>query len=252
MARRGARTWLPRALLAVALVGIAVLLLPGALVDRLTHRELEVVDVGARARAIAARSPDAASLTDWYYRGARASAHLHVIGPGQTVRLHLHERATEAALPVIGAANVTQRAGGASSTSRREEGALVVSPPGCAHEWANASSDASQANLVFSIGEPFAGNVFVAPDDGRIAAAAAPGARGDAVRVVETTGEASLDTAGDTLVYVTSGQGSASREGRTLAIGERSLVVCRARGGRLVLRARPGGPLSVVVVTPPP
>jgi hypothetical protein len=141
-------------------------------------RDVEVFDVGARAKQLAHESPRGESLTDWYYRGPHGSAHLHVIGKGLTCELHLHERTVEATVPVMGSALVTQRyavqAVLEEATAHYAEGTLIVSPPYCAHSWTNPSATSAHGSLVVTLGDAFPGNTFVGPDDPRILRGAEP------------------------------------------------------------------------------
>jgi hypothetical protein len=140
--------------------------------------DLEVFDVAARARQISTESPEAISLTDVYDYGEGGSAHLHIFGKGVTCQLHIHESSEEATIPVMGAPRVTQRFGvdGAirEKSATYAEGTMIVSPPNCAHEWANTSQTGGHASLVFTLGTGFSGNLFVAPSDARILTAKAP------------------------------------------------------------------------------
>jgi hypothetical protein len=140
--------------------------------------DFEVIDVGGRARALSAASPEADTLGEVYFWSPDGQVHLHVFGKGSTCHLHLHEHTEEATIPVWTAPRVTQRFGAdgaiAEKAGRYEEGTLIVSFPNCAHQWENVSATDGHASLVFTLGGPFPGNLFVAPDDARILGAAPP------------------------------------------------------------------------------
>ncbi len=135
-------------------------------------------DVGARAHAMASGFQRGKPHKEIYYDGPGGTAHLHLIMPGQTVPLHIHERSVEATVPVMGSADVTQRfASGQSIDTRKgryDEGTLVVSPRDCAHEWVNPLARDYHASLVFTLGHGFTFNLFVGPDDPRILASSPP------------------------------------------------------------------------------
>ncbi len=135
-------------------------------------RDIEVFDVGARARTMAAGFKRGKPHKEVYYQSSTGTAHLHLITPGQTIPLHIHEHSEEATVPVMGQADVTQRfASGTHLETRKaryDEGTLIVSPQDCAHEWKNPLGDHYHASLVFTLGQTFTGNLFVDPDDARI------------------------------------------------------------------------------------
>jgi hypothetical protein len=135
--------------------------------------DIDVFDVGARARTMAAEYAPGQPHKDMYYEGTGGTAHLHLILPGQTIPLHIHEHSEEATVPVMGRPVVTQRfasgSGIETKKGRYDEGTIVVSPHDCAHEWANPLADQFHASLVFTLGDAFRRNLFVKPDDPRIA-----------------------------------------------------------------------------------
>ena len=140
--------------------------------------DFEVFDVAARARKISSESPQAISLTDVYDYAPSGSAHLHIFGKGVVCQLHIHESSEEATIPVMGSPKVTQRFGVDGKIEEKSaiypEGTMIVSPPNCAHEWANISQTEGHASLVFTLGTGFSGNLFVAPTDPRILTGKAP------------------------------------------------------------------------------
>jgi len=139
-------------------------------------RDVDVFDVGAEARQMAAGFKRGKPHKQIYYQGPGGTAHLHLIMPGQTIPLHIHERSEEATVPVMRRPVVTQRfaSGGAIETKKAQydEGTLIVSPRNCAHEWVNPFPDQFHASLVFTLGQTFTGNLFVSPDDVRIGTSA--------------------------------------------------------------------------------
>jgi hypothetical protein len=179
----------------------------------------------------------------------------------------------------MGSPLVTQRFGerGAAQvkTARYAEGTMVVSPRDCAHEWVNASQTEGHASLVFTLGEAFPGNLFVAPTDPRILAAGAPHvvdlpedlerfARGsDRLRQVivpVTLGEISEVLLKDsfvvapraqtvTFVYAVAGKGHVEGAER-IALGPKILVVARS-SPELKIVADRDGPLALYIVRMP-
>lgn len=172
-------TILLRVLIAVlaALAGV-IALMPERVRALIPKPEVEVFHVAARARAIADESPGGRSLTDTYYVGRTASAHLHLIGKDSGCELHLHEHTEEASIPVTGRPLVTEvfaRAGSrVTRTAGYDTGTLIVSRPNGAHAWRNPSHREYQATLVLTLGGEFPGNDFVRPTDARILKAEEP------------------------------------------------------------------------------
>lgn len=239
-------------------------------------RDVEVFDVGARARQIAHESPRGESLTDWYYRGPHGSAHLHVIGKGLTCELHLHERTVEATVTVMGGALVTQRyavqAVLEETTAHHGEGTLIVSPPYCAHSWTNPSATSAHGSLVLTLGDPFPGNLFVDPDDPRILRGGEPSVfeplpelerfteSGEPLRTLDfPVAKGSLSAVflrdslplepsvhGPTLVYTLAGAGRIDGHSDRLALAPTVLVVLQLEHTVRVV-ASPEKPLAVLI-----
>jgi hypothetical protein len=252
---------------------------------RLDHPpDFQVIDVAARARAIAAAaSPQESSLTDVYYFAPGGSAHLHVFGKGFVCHLHLHEHTEEATITVWGSPRVTQLfgAGGTVETkaARYPEGTLIVSPPDCAHEWVNLSESEGHASLVFTLGAPFPGNLFVHPDDARILGSSPPqvfDAKGDLERfaqgpdrVSETRAPITLGAAAEvlvkdeyvvapkertvTFVYAVAGNGRLQGLAGTppaIALSPEILVIAHSSPALKVV-ADPAAPLALFVIRIP-
>ena len=238
--------------------------------------DFEVFDVAARARKVSAASPEAESLADPYYFSPAGQVHLHVFGRGSTCHLHLHEHTEEATIPVWGSPRVTQRFGAdgaiAAKVAQYPEGTLIVSHPDCAHEWVNLSKTEGHASLVFTLGAPFPGNLFVRPDDPRILQGAPPSvldanadleafARGPE-RVRETPVPVASATIAEvlvkdeyvvpareetvTFVYTAGGKGHLAGPPRPIALAPAILVVANTSPS-LTLVADPGAPLAAFV-----
>jgi hypothetical protein len=216
-----------------------------------------VIDVAARAHELAAESPDADTLGEVYYFAPGGQVHLHVFGKGSTCHLHLHERTDEATIPVWGSPRVTQRFGTtagagraiAAKTQTYPEGTLIVSPPSCAHQWTNESKTEGHASLVFTLGGPFPGNLFVAPDDPRILTSAAPSAL-DAKADLETFA-AGTEPARETAAPITRGAISELlvRTAYVIAAAERTVTVVYTVAGEGHLEGPPQAiPLSPAIL----
>ena len=273
LARRGA----------IAAFGVfagVVLAWPGLLRQLVPRPEIEVFDVGARARQIASGVPNAESATDpYYFLGRGGSAHLHVLGARSICPLHLHENTEEATVLVMNEALITQRFGGGPSivetSGERTEGTVLMSPAECAHSWANPSFERAHASLVFTLGAPFSGNVYVGPDDPRILSAGSPSSfdalaelssfrsGGDASREVRLSPKLGSLTAlfvrtravveaqghSSRLIYVVAGKGRLEGLGEPIPLLPTVLVVQAVdRRGEVVADA--SDPLAALVVRP--
>jgi hypothetical protein len=250
--------------------------------------DIDVFDVGARARTMAAEYEPGKPHKDMYYEGTGGTAHLHLILPGQTIPLHIHEHSEEATVPVMGRPLVTQRCGSESGVETKkglyDEGTIVVSPHDCAHEWANPLADQFHASLVFTLGDAFRRNLFVKPDDPRIATSAPaavldptpqfdefaasdqrlrrvdlPVAQGSLAAIFAKDSFPVEPSASDVaLVYVTRGVGRIEGTATPVVLRPSVLVVMRhAAGARVVADAggavgfylvriplKPGGPIE--------
>lgn len=137
--------------------------------------ELVALDLGRRVEEFArAGWPDG---SETYFSEEGASVHLHVLGYGQMVPLHVHPHGEEATIVVTGAPEILHVYGrdGARARTRavREPGTLIDSPPLSGHKWMNHDEKHMQGNLVFSV-PPFGGNLYVEEDDPRLLRGAAP------------------------------------------------------------------------------
>jgi hypothetical protein len=238
---------------------------------------IEVFDVGERAARLAAEQPEGKSLVDGYSYEETGSAHLHILGKSVVCQLHLHEHTYEATIPVMGRPIVRQMfADGASvRTVKREyaEGALIASPPYCAHEWTNPRAEGDHASLVFTMGASFPGNLFVGEDDPRIVRsgpAVVFDTETELARFAESTerlrveklaispGEVSAVLLKDsyvlpagegspTFVYASAGGGTLQGPEPAIALHPKVLVIVRLRRA-LTLVASREAPLAVFVV----
>lgn len=245
-----------------------------------THPAVELIDVGARAWAIEQGSPNGTDVIDRYYVGDTGQAHLHTLRKHSVVPLHIHERTDEATVPITGRPHVTQLYGAGSEIARRDaeygEGALVLSPRLCGHEWGNPSASELQSNLVFTVGEAFPGNLFVDPTDPRIKRGGAPVAIDvdaellrftrdpDAERRIDlpvTPGaitvrlvkdRATVETRGyaATLVYAARGRGALDGLPQAVRLSPGVLAVLRVQA-TVTARADPEHPLALYVVQLP-
>lgn len=143
---------------------------------RETVADVIAMDLGARVEEIArAGWPDG---SETYFASGGASVHMHLLGYGQMVPLHIHPAGEEATIIVTGAPEVVQVHGAPSGVPIRDdavrrEGTLIYSPPSCGHKWVNHDREHMQGNLVFSVPQ-FPGNLYVEEDDPRLRGGGAP------------------------------------------------------------------------------
>jgi uncharacterized RmlC-like cupin family protein len=128
------------------------------------------MNLAARVAAWQREQPKATDISETFLAVPGATVHMHILGFGQTVPLHVHREAEEVTLLVNGEASILQIWG--RNGERVEEsgvygpGTLIQSPPMCAHEWFNPSQDKMLGNLVFAL-PSFLGNLYLKPEDPR-------------------------------------------------------------------------------------
>lgn len=135
------------------------------------QKKVAVIDLEQHAKAVTRGNEELSDFSVSLFHSQRGTMHLHMLGPGQTIPLHIHRRSIEATVVVTGTPQVVQVVRKDGAPARRESvaqpGTLVSSPVRCAHEWRNDAQDLWQANLVFAV-PAFDGNLFLQEDDERI------------------------------------------------------------------------------------
>lgn len=132
---------------------------------------VQVVDLARAVADIARDHADKQDVSRTYYGSAAATVHMHVLGFGRKVGLHIHRGTEEATVIVTGTPHVSLAfaADGKRKTIERAAppGFLIHSPPFTGHEWLNPDRRGMQANLVFA-SPPFDGNVYLEATDPRV------------------------------------------------------------------------------------
>ncbi len=258
----------------ILVVALGVVLFAGRGGDE-GERGSTVVNVAERAQRIARERGLDANQAVFFVESPSLSVHLHLMGRRHHCPLHIHPRGQEATVIVEGEARVQHvfRREGAleNATSVHGEGALVASPPGCAHAFTNTSSEKILANLVFS-SPGFDHNTYLESDGDERISASAPttysfaeeirafwsttdevrrvplGALGSGVlTLLLTRGKAKVEPrrSGVTVIYVLEGSGSTAAD-RLLALGQKDLAIVRSRS-TFAVEARTSSVLAVLV-----
>lgn len=142
-----------------------------------TNTSVLVVDLSERVAQWDKERADFADTSQSFFNSPKSAIHVHALGFGQTTPLHIHRKSDEVTVVVTGRPHVTHVYGDHGRIERAERdaeaGTLIHSPAFCGHEWGNGAPDHVQANLVFST-PAFDGNLYVKPDDPRLARGPAP------------------------------------------------------------------------------
>jgi FkbM family methyltransferase len=135
------------------------------------------MDVAQAVLEIDRQVPDPPDRSITYYQTKFGTAHLRVVGRGQRIPLHTHRTASSATVIVSGAPRVThrfrRRGRIASLTASYPPGSVFAAAAMTGEEWVNATTDHTQASLVFSV-PPNDGDFYLAPDHDEAITGASP------------------------------------------------------------------------------
>jgi len=237
----------------------------------------QVTDLGETVARYTREYPERTDALLPLHAGSGGSIHLHVLGFGQLLPLHVQPRSEVVEVVVSGAPRLSAAYGeeGAVRSERIEAppGLTLVAPPLTGLEWGNPSRDAMAGILVLA-SPPFAGYLHLHEGDGRLlegrrplvldheAALGALAASGEPFRTeplpvqgeraaavyVQGVAEIPPHPRSPTFLYVARGEGSLLL-GEGVPLRERLLVEVPPRT-RLRIVAAPAAPLVLVAFRP--